>query len=279
MTSLNPEHHSVNVSANARLHMGFLDLCGDLGRQFGSLGVSLDSISTELSITDSGACAGTAAIQATGNDADRAKRYAETLCTRFSIQRHLKIEIQQAIKPHAGLGSGTQMALAVTAFFSTPFPSSWRIILLFDNNNTGLHGTDERTAFSTLEPMPAATADHLCRLAVMQAIPGLINEDLNAFGAAITQIQASVGDHFAPVQGDRFVSPAVREQLHWYATQQAVGGYGQSSWGPTGFVLCTDADTAGQLVNAAAESMPDNRCEVQITRASNNGATITTSSQ
>ena len=32
----------VKVTANARLHLGFLDLNGDLGRKFGSIGLCLD---------------------------------------------------------------------------------------------------------------------------------------------------------------------------------------------------------------------------------------------
>ena len=42
---------SVNIVAPARLHLGFIDMYGGLGRFFGSLGVSLSGISAELSIT------------------------------------------------------------------------------------------------------------------------------------------------------------------------------------------------------------------------------------
>lgn len=308
--------------------MGFFDLCGDLGRQFGSVGVALDGIHTRLSITDLGPSKNNALIQASGIDADRVQAYAARLCTEFAVTRHLKIDIAEAIRPHAGLGSGTQLALAVghalaaqfrlelspadiakllgrgrrsgigistfsqggfhidcgnntadtaghlpPVFFSRPFPQDWRFILLFDNHNIGCHGTDEKNAFATLKPMPAGTADKLCRLTLMQVIPGLIHQDVHRFGRAITQIQAHVGDHFSPMQGGRFVSPAVREQLHWYE-QQGAAGFGQSSWGPTGFVLCESQDIALQLVDAAAQAMPENPCEVMITGASNRGASI-----
>ena len=39
---------SVTVSANARLHLGFFDLNGELGRKFGSLGVALSEPVTRL---------------------------------------------------------------------------------------------------------------------------------------------------------------------------------------------------------------------------------------
>ncbi|MCK5478875.1 MAG: GHMP kinase, partial [Methylococcales bacterium] len=40
----------VFVIAPARLHMGFIDLSGSLGRNFGSIGVALNEISTRLSV-------------------------------------------------------------------------------------------------------------------------------------------------------------------------------------------------------------------------------------
>ena len=44
-----PDHSQaqrVDVSAPARLHLGFLDLGGGLGRRFGSLGVAIDGCDT-----------------------------------------------------------------------------------------------------------------------------------------------------------------------------------------------------------------------------------------
>ena len=40
--------HSATVSAPARLHMGFLDLNGSLGRRFGSLGMALEELATQI---------------------------------------------------------------------------------------------------------------------------------------------------------------------------------------------------------------------------------------
>jgi beta-ribofuranosylaminobenzene 5'-phosphate synthase len=41
---------AVRVVAPARLHLGFLDLHGGLGRKFGSLGVTLDEPRTALTV-------------------------------------------------------------------------------------------------------------------------------------------------------------------------------------------------------------------------------------
>lgn len=101
------EIHNVKVVAPARLHLGFLDLNGGLGRGFGSLGLYLEEICTELSLSPS------AEITASGPGAERALRNAELLLTHFKIDGGVAIDIRRAIPEHVGLGSGTQMAMAV----------------------------------------------------------------------------------------------------------------------------------------------------------------------
>ncbi len=41
---------SVTVAAAARLHLGFLDMNGGLGRRFGGLGLAIDRPATRLTI-------------------------------------------------------------------------------------------------------------------------------------------------------------------------------------------------------------------------------------
>ena len=44
------EGRKVVISAAARLHLGFLDLHGGLGRRFGSIGIAIDGPVTRLSL-------------------------------------------------------------------------------------------------------------------------------------------------------------------------------------------------------------------------------------
>jgi beta-RFAP synthase len=99
----------VFVRAPARLHLGFLDMHGGLGRRFGSMGLCLQEIATEISATR------TADISAEGPDADRAVRYAKRIMAQIHPGAGAHISVRQAIPAHAGLGSGTQLALAVGA--------------------------------------------------------------------------------------------------------------------------------------------------------------------
>lgn len=102
----------VRVTAPARLHMGFIDMGGSLGRRFGSIGVGINEISTRLRLS--------AATEwsASGPDAERALRAAHRFAETTEIHRPASITIEEAIPGHAGLGSGTQLALAIGAGLS-----------------------------------------------------------------------------------------------------------------------------------------------------------------
>ncbi len=105
----------VKVSAPARLHLGFLDLHGGLDRLFGSLGLSLYDISTDIDIRHA------SKVLVSGPGAKRAHKYAERILSHLNIRSGLRMHIHRAIPEHAGLGSGTQMALAVGTAVSKLF--------------------------------------------------------------------------------------------------------------------------------------------------------------
>ncbi|OAI04779.1 GHMP kinase [Methylomonas methanica] len=89
--------------------MGFIDLSGALGRHFGSIGLALNEINTRLTITAA------ESLQVSGPSADRALKCTRQFCQLLGVPDALNITIENAIPEHIGLGSGTQMALAVGA--------------------------------------------------------------------------------------------------------------------------------------------------------------------
>ncbi|WP_338040399.1 GHMP family kinase ATP-binding protein [Methylocucumis oryzae] len=101
------QHSYISVVAPARLHMGFFDLSGALDRQFGSIGVALNEISTRISVTRS------AARLITGPSAEKADYCLSLLCQSLNVSDQVNIKIEEAIPEHVGLGSGTQMSLAI----------------------------------------------------------------------------------------------------------------------------------------------------------------------
>lgn len=311
---------ALRVTAPARLHLGFLDLNGGLGRKFGSIGLAVEDPATEL-----------VAMRAPSNSAEGAESdRVVKLLDRFTrrARGRYAIKIEKAIPAHAGLGSGTQLALAVGAAIArlegralldaelatlgdrgarsgiglaafsgggflidggkgasdrpppltlrTHFPESWRVLLILDHKRAGVSGDAEVKAFAALPEFKAATAAHICHLILMQLVPGLMESDISAFGASLTEIQTIVGQHFASKQGGSpWTSPAVG-QLAERMKSSGATGVGQSSWGPTGFAFVDSQEAASRLYHSLVEDAKRDGLEILITRGRNAGARIET---
>lgn len=104
---------AVRVLAPARLHLGFLDLDGSLGRRYGGLGLAVDRPETRIAV------ARARVFAATGADGERALRLARKLAAALGLDRAYAVDAESAIPAHAGLGSGTQLALAIGAALLT----------------------------------------------------------------------------------------------------------------------------------------------------------------
>jgi beta-ribofuranosylaminobenzene 5'-phosphate synthase len=294
MTRQSPEPghaalEAIEVSAPARLHLGFLDLNGGLGRRFGSIGLAVEGIGTRLTLGRG---------KPSTHLPERAARTLATVMDRLELEGPFRLILHETIPEHVGLGSGTQLGLAIGAGLSTlvgtprsaralaplvergarsgigigafdlggflvdggksggaaappiiaraEFPPSWRLILIFDPERRGLSGEKESAAFAALPTFPETLAAHLCHLTLMRLLPGICERDFASVAESIGEIQAHVGDHFAPAQGGRFSSPRVAAALEWLRGR-GFAGIGQSSWGPTGFVLVENAEHAKAL--------------------------------
>lgn len=99
----------MRVSAPARLHLGFLDPDGALGRKFGSIGLAIDHPATRLTVK-----ANDRAI-ATGPEQNRVLKLLADYAAINPSAGNYAVTVETAIPAHAGLGSGTQLALAVGA--------------------------------------------------------------------------------------------------------------------------------------------------------------------
>ena len=101
----------VQVTTTARLHLGFLDLAGDLGRRFGSIGLAIDGFETRIELREA------PSFEVLGEERERGAQIARRIAESLSIDSRKKLIISNAIPAHAGLGSGTQLALAIATAF------------------------------------------------------------------------------------------------------------------------------------------------------------------
>src|SRR5512134_575931 len=105
-----PADEAVFVDAPARLHFGALDLRGELGRWFGGIGAAAPAPTLLVSARPA------ATLEVGGEDADRAAEFARRFLKHLPPGSHpggAQLCVHRALPPHAGLGSGTQLALAV----------------------------------------------------------------------------------------------------------------------------------------------------------------------
>jgi beta-ribofuranosylaminobenzene 5'-phosphate synthase len=104
-----PSPVNVTVEVPARLHLGFLDLNGGLGRRFGSIGLAIGGLKTSITI---GAASH---MRVTGPESERVGGHLEIMQRVLDIDGAYDARINEIVPPHVGLGSGTQIALAVAA--------------------------------------------------------------------------------------------------------------------------------------------------------------------
>ena len=333
MTTANNNNNpasEISIKSTARLHMGFFDLHGGLGRKFGSIGLSLATPTIELSAQMSSQLQ----VEGITSVEDKVASIAQQFITKLNLIGSVRFNIRQHIPEHAGLGSGTQTALAVGAAISQlyklnlstaqiaeltgrggrsgigiaafdyggllidggraartntslsklssnvppllaryDFPEDWRVLLILDASQPGIHGEVEREAFKQLPEFSESLAAHLCRYVLMQAMPAIVEQDLTAFGFAIQELQSHVGDYFAPAQGGRYASQQVGAVLQ-ALQNMGVACFGQSSWGPTGFAVFENELEAEKHLQQLETMFLDSHLSWKICSARNAGAEI-----
>ncbi len=98
----------VVVEAGSRIHLGFIDLAGDLGRMYGSIGLYLKKPSFKAIVRESDE------IVVEGEGRDWIQAIVERIVDELGL-RGLWVKILSAIPRHVGLGSTTQTILGIAS--------------------------------------------------------------------------------------------------------------------------------------------------------------------
>ena len=107
MTLASLEGEAVYVEAAARLHLGVLDLRRYGRRWFGGVGAGAPAPTVLVSVCRA------ERFLVEGADADRAAEFATRFLGAADLPDALHVRIHRVLPRHAGLGSGTQLGLAV----------------------------------------------------------------------------------------------------------------------------------------------------------------------
>ena len=99
----------IYVKTPSRLHLGLIDLGGELGRIFGGIGVALSCPNVILEAQPS------QSFTVEGEKSDAVKLLIERFLKKYSMEGRVTLKVKQTIPEHVGLGSGTQLTLAVAS--------------------------------------------------------------------------------------------------------------------------------------------------------------------
>jgi beta-ribofuranosylaminobenzene 5'-phosphate synthase len=103
--NINPLVHTVTVNTSARLHMGFYDLSAT--NKFGGLGLAIDAPATQITVAKN------KITLINAKSSDNVANIVENIVKLLNVKQHFSLTTNQTIPTHAGLGSGTQIALAI----------------------------------------------------------------------------------------------------------------------------------------------------------------------
>jgi len=96
--SHSPPPANVTVTVPARLHLGFLDLNGGLGRRFGGIGLSINGLRTSITISAA------SHMRVTGPENKRVHGYLQTMQRALDSDSACHVTINEVVPAHAGLG-------------------------------------------------------------------------------------------------------------------------------------------------------------------------------
>jgi beta-ribofuranosylaminobenzene 5'-phosphate synthase len=105
----------VIVKTPARLHLGLIDMNGDLGRMFGGLGVGIDHPNVIVEAQNA------SGFLITGQETELTHTLAKRFFSCFNMQPNGQINVVETIPSHIGLGSGTQLSLAIAVALAKLF--------------------------------------------------------------------------------------------------------------------------------------------------------------
>lgn len=309
---------AVHVTAPSRLHFGLWSLGNEGARQFGGVGAMIDQPALRLALVEA------PDFSVVGAGGERAAEYSRRWARFHGMEEpKCQLRIERGIPEHAGLGSGTQLALAVAAGLNafaglpsqTPpelalsvgrglrsavgtygfffggliveqgklpeepispldcridLPHEWRFVLVRPKGLMGIAGREEVEAFAGLTAVPQAVTEDLIAMTRDGLIPAAATADFPTFAETLYRYGRLSGECFAAKQGGPYNGPVLAALVERIRGRGHVG-VGQSSWGPTIFVVEPSNDAAESLARELAD---ERELDVVIAAPCNRGARI-----
>ena len=122
----------IRVTTGSRLHFGLIGLGADAPRHFGGAGLMVECPALSLGVEPA------AKWSATGPLAERSLACARRFAESVGIERPQSITVEEAPPEHVGLGTGTQLGLAVARALTEAWGLDYSTIALARHAGRGL---------------------------------------------------------------------------------------------------------------------------------------------
>jgi beta-RFAP synthase len=131
--------------------------------------------------------------------------------------------------------------------FNNKWPDDWKIILIFDKEMSGVHGREELEKFEEIKKIDINLVNINCGIVLMTILPAILEKNFKNFAKGIQTIQSNMSKIFYNSE-KKFASKKI-QIIFDYLQKKKVLGFGQSSWGPTGFIFCENSNKRNLLFN------------------------------
>lgn len=165
--------------------------------------------------------------------------------------------------------------VAPPVIFQHSFPSNWYFIVVTPETATEFRAKRDHISLEVLPPIPPEDVGLICRLLTMQLLPALLEENIESFGQALTEIQWTIGKQFASIQGGLYSHPSAEGILRQLLSSGATGT-GQSSWGPTVYGIVEGKHAAWNSEAMLHKYLEESgvRAQVRCLKACNHGVCL-----
>ncbi len=171
-----------------------------------------------------------------------------------------------------GIGDGRHDGEPPPLLFRGDFPSDWCFVVGIPRDARGFSGPSERRVMEQTHSRQGIAKSIISKV-FMKMAPAILEEDITAFGEALSEVQRLVGTVFRDIQGGRFADRTTKH-IRYLSHVDGVYGTGQSSWGPTFYAL-TYTDEAEEVADALKAHLTDDT-RVLVTYPENLSALIET---
>ena len=156
-----------------------------------------------------------------------------------------------------------------------PIPDEWRFLLVVPDTEPGRSGDlEDESIRAAIERAEPALANRISGLITRRVLPAIAAGSVDRFGSAVAEIGRLNGAWYTDEQGGVY-RPPVGELVESLASNPAIYGAGQSSWGPTVYGITDVAHSdAAREAGHDALAAADIDGEVRVVAGRNTGARV-----